>query len=110
MWHEYAQDNGRAVQTPYYCTLTTVSLPGGELLDRVAVDSSWTEGKASGVVKRLLETLQHVHSLGIIHMDIKVGSSSHQGHAKKHSGGRVYIQNCARCHDAKLYVKLVFSK
>ena len=52
-----------------------VSLPGGELLDRVAGGSSWTEGKAAGVVKQLLETLQHVHSLGIVHMDIKVRSS-----------------------------------
>jgi serine/threonine protein kinase len=52
--------------------LTLVSLPGGELLDSVVSSGSWTEGKAAGVVKQLLETLKGIHAQNIVHMDIKV--------------------------------------
>ncbi|XP_070188406.1 obscurin-like isoform X2 [Littorina saxatilis] len=60
-----------AYETPRQLIIIMDLLPGGELLDRVAQDSSWTEGKAAGVVKQLLETLQHVHSNLVAHMDIK---------------------------------------
>ena len=84
--------------TPCYCTLTMVSLPGGELLDRVAADSSWAEGKAAGVVKRLLETLQHVHSLGIVHMDIKVGRGESETRTHTNTHTRTHARTHARTH------------
>nr|KAG5697851.1 hypothetical protein BaRGS_017108 [Batillaria attramentaria] len=60
-----------AYETPRQLIIVTELLPGGELLDRVVSYGNWTEGKAAGVVKQLLETLQHVHSSGVIHLDIK---------------------------------------
>ncbi|XP_076459478.1 uncharacterized protein LOC143292788 isoform X2 [Babylonia areolata] len=60
-----------AYETPRQLIIVTELLGGGELLDRVVNQGQWTEGKAAGVVKQLLETLQHVHSHGIVHMDIK---------------------------------------
>ncbi|KAL8623451.1 hypothetical protein ACOMHN_061964 [Nucella lapillus] len=60
-----------AYETPRQLIIVTELLDGGELLDGVVREGQWSEVKAAGVIRQVLETLQHVHSHGIVHLDVK---------------------------------------
>lgn len=45
------------------------------MLDRVVSYGNWTEGRAAGVVRQLLDILKTVHSNNMVHMDVKVSLS-----------------------------------
>ena len=47
------------------------ALTGGELLERVQKLKVFSEGDARSVVRQLISVIQHLHSRGIIHGDIK---------------------------------------
>lgn len=69
-------------------------MTGGELFDRIMERGSYTEKDASHLVGQVLGAVSYLHSLGIVHRDLKVPALSptcpgltqppvHQG-----SGGR----------------------
>ena len=45
---------------------------GGELFDRIVERGSYTEKDASLLVKQILEVVEFLHSLDIVHRDLKV--------------------------------------
>lgn len=51
--------------------LVSEYMEGGELFDRIIQDKSFTEDKAREVTKQILEGIQHLHSLQIVHRDVK---------------------------------------
>jgi serine/threonine protein kinase len=52
------------------------SVTGGELLDRVLKKGKYGELKAAQIMKQLLEGVAYLHSIGVVHRDLKVGCSS----------------------------------
>ena len=51
----------------YYCRVS-----GGELFDRIVEKGSYTEQDASGIIKQVLEGVFYLHSMDIVHRDLKV--------------------------------------
>ena len=49
-------------------------MTGGELLDRILERGSYTEKDASRVIQQVLQAVQYLHQLGIVHRDLKVGT------------------------------------
>ena len=45
---------------------------GGELFEKLANEDHVSEGQAASYTKQVLEALQHLHSLKIAHLDLKV--------------------------------------
>jgi calcium/calmodulin-dependent protein kinase I len=45
---------------------------GGELFDEIVSRGSFPERDAARVVERILEAIQYLHSMGIVHRDLKV--------------------------------------
>ena len=46
-------------------------LEGGELLDRIRNQQSFTEAEASGIMKQLVSVVNHLHNRRIVHRDLK---------------------------------------
>ena len=46
-------------------------LEGGELLDRIRNQQSFTEAEASGIMKQLVSVVDHLHNRRIVHRDLK---------------------------------------
>ena len=53
--------------------LVTGLLTGGELFERIQRKSQYSEAEAKVLTAILLETLRHLHGLGVVHRDLKVG-------------------------------------
>lgn len=45
---------------------------GGELFDRIVEKGHFSERDASELVRKILEATQYLHSIGIVHRDLKV--------------------------------------
>lgn len=45
---------------------------GGELFDRIVEREQFTEKQSAHVMKQLFQALSYLHSLGIVHRDLKV--------------------------------------
>ncbi len=52
-------------------------LTGGELFDRIVAKGSYSEKEASDVIKSVTSAIAYLHSIGIVHRDLKV-SKPHQ--------------------------------
>jgi serine/threonine protein kinase len=52
--------------------IVTDLLPGGELLAAVSERGSFSEEDARQVFRQLMEALKHIHSMGVVHRDIKL--------------------------------------
>jgi serine/threonine protein kinase len=48
------------------------SVTGGELFDKIVEKGQYSEKEASAVVKKIIEAVDYLHSLGIAHRDLKV--------------------------------------
>lgn len=55
--------------------LSFFSVTGGELFDRIVEKGNYTEKDASGLIKQVLLAVDYMHSLGVVHRDLKVMSS-----------------------------------
>lgn len=56
--------------------LLTFSVPqrvsGGELFDRIVEKGFYTEMDASRLIRQVLDAVNYLHSMGIVHRDLKV--------------------------------------
>lgn len=48
---------------------------GGELFDRIIAKGNYTEKDASNLIRQVLEAVDYLHSLNIVHRDLKVRTS-----------------------------------
>ena len=46
-------------------------LEGGELLDRIRNQKSFTEAEASSIMRQLVSVVNHLHNHRIVHRDLK---------------------------------------
>ena len=64
--------------SPLCCMrLPTELCEGGNLVDALALSSSYCERDAARIMRQLLDAVAHIHAHDIVHMDIKVGGLSH---------------------------------
>ncbi|KAI5625747.1 calcium/calmodulin-dependent protein kinase type 1B, partial [Silurus asotus] len=58
-------------ETPAKLYLVMTLVTGGELLDRILKQGSYTEKDASHVILQVLEAVKYLHQLDIVHRDLK---------------------------------------
>ena len=61
-----------AFDTPKNYVIVIELLAGGRLFDHLAVMDNLTEKVAIGYVREILEGVQHLRDLSIVHLDLKV--------------------------------------
>ena len=49
-------------------------MTGGELFDRIIAKGSYTEKDASVLTHQILDAVDYLHTMGIVHRDLKVGN------------------------------------
>uniref|UniRef100_A0A8C4S7P9 Calcium/calmodulin-dependent protein kinase type 1D-like n=1 Tax=Erpetoichthys calabaricus TaxID=27687 RepID=A0A8C4S7P9_ERPCA len=59
-------------ETPSQLYLVMTLVTGGELLDRILEKGVYTEKDASQVIHQVLDAVNYLHELGIVHRDLKV--------------------------------------
>lgn len=64
-------DNGLPLRSLTIFTLCR--LRGGELFDYISKKDFLTEEEAIDFTRQILQGLQHLHSLSVVHLDLKVG-------------------------------------
>ena len=62
-----------AYDTPKNFVLIVELLAGGRLFDYIVVNDNLTEKVAIGYVREIIEGVQHLQDLNIVHLDLKVG-------------------------------------
>jgi len=60
----------------------SVSVTGGELLQRFVNEDNLTESEAAYYLRQLLLAVEYMHSRNVIHLDLKVIQSSHHAVAR----------------------------
>lgn len=51
-------------------------MSGGELFDRIVEKGFYTEKDASALIKQVLDAVNYLHTLGIVHRDLKVSKGN----------------------------------
>ncbi|XP_018430383.1 PREDICTED: calcium/calmodulin-dependent protein kinase type 1B [Nanorana parkeri] len=59
-------------ESPSHLYLAMELVTGGELFDRIIERGYYTEKDASQLVRQILDALQYLHNMGIVHRDLKV--------------------------------------
>lgn len=58
------------------CFLFADRVSGGELFDRIVEKGFYTEMDASRLIRQVLDAVNYLHSMGIVHRDLKVQQHS----------------------------------
>jgi len=69
-------------QTQKMCYLVLELLQGGDLLERVADDHTFSDNDAANVIRTVAGVLEYLHGLGIIHRDLKPQNLVYRSDAK----------------------------
>ncbi|XP_046726340.1 calcium/calmodulin-dependent protein kinase type 1B-like [Silurus meridionalis] len=69
--HENIISLEETFETPAKLYLVMTLVTGGELLDRILKQGSYTEKDASHVILQVLEAVKYLHQLDIVHRDLK---------------------------------------
>lgn len=60
---------------------------GGELFDRIVEKGFYTEMDASRLIRQVLDAVNYLHSMGIVHRDLKVPPGGAALHIGDEGGG-----------------------
>ncbi len=69
-------------------------MTGGELFDRIIAKGNYTERDASNLMRQVLEAVDYLHSLNIVHRDLKVRLCAHVHSVCVES---MFVCACAQC-------------
>lgn len=58
----------------YYAFLFIYSVTGGELFEDIVAREFYSEADASHCIQQILESVNHCHTNGVVHRDLKVRS------------------------------------
>jgi serine/threonine protein kinase len=53
------------------------SVSGGELFDQIVQTGGLPESRAAPIIKQIVSAVRHLHTLNIVHRDVKVRSLRH---------------------------------
>ena len=55
-----------------FMLVNLLRVTGGELFDRIIAKGTYTERDASSLVRQILEAVDYLHSMDVVHRDLKV--------------------------------------
>merc|ERR1719300_1771657 len=69
--HQYCVTLEAIYETPNHLYLVLEYCKGGELFEMIVQQGQYTESQASAVVRQVTQALHYLHSVGIVHRDVK---------------------------------------
>ena len=60
-----------------FLNILNLRVTGGELFEDIVAREFYSEADASHCIQQILESVNHCHSNGVVHRDLKVGQTAH---------------------------------